>query len=97
MTSSQPSELTQYRLEAIEETLKSIGDTLRQLTTLEQKHLETRQAIERAFASIEKHELRIHNVELELPTLRLIRNWVISGVIGCTSMIGIAVISLLTK
>lgn len=88
-------ELTQYRLTTIEETLASINETLRQLTSLEQKHLETRQALERAFSMIGKQDERIRDIELEIPTMKLVRTWVIAGVIGCTSLLGITLFKLM--
>ena len=84
-------ELTSYRLKTIEETLASIGENLRQLTSLEQKHVETRQALERAFNELDKQDERIRKLELEMPTLQLIRNWVIAGVLSCIGMLGLAV------
>lgn len=89
-------ELTQYRLKSIEETLSSISEAIRQLTALEQKHIETRQALERAFSSIGKMDDRVRSIELELPTLKLIRGWVIGGVISVVSLLGIGVVKLVT-
>lgn len=88
--------LTEYRLASIEETLASINETLRTLTSLEAKHMETRSALERAFNEIAKHEDRLRSIELELPTLKLIRGWVIAGVISCVSMLGITLLKLAT-
>ena len=95
-TPDQNHELTQYRLKSIEDTLAAIGDSIRQLTALEQKHLETRQALERAFDSIGKVDDRVRDIELELPTLKLIRGWVIGGVISVVSLLGIGVMKLVT-
>lgn len=89
-------QLTQYRLATIEETLASINETLRQLTALEQKHLETRQALERAFATVAEQEKRLRKIEIELPTLKMIRGWVISGVIGCAGLLGVTLFKVAT-
>ncbi len=88
--------LTEYRLASIEETLASINETLRTLTSLEAKHMETRSALERAFTEIGRHEERLRSIELELPTLKLIRGWVIAGVVSCTSLLGITVFKFVT-
>lgn len=90
------SSLTEYRLASIEETLASINETLRTLTSLEAKHMETRGALERAFTEIGRHEERLRSIELELPTLKLIRGWVIAGVVSCTSLLGITVFKFVT-
>lgn len=93
----QPSDaLTQYRLGMIEKTLQAISENLERLATLEQKHLETREALNRAFDAIKGVEDRTRKMELEMPTLKMIRGWVIAGVIGCASLLGIAVFKLVT-
>ena len=88
--------LTQYRLAMIEQTLKAISDNLERLATLEQKHLETREALGLAFDAIEKVDHRMRKIEVEMPTLRLIRAWVIAGVVGCATLLGLAVFKLVT-
>ena len=86
--------LTDYRLNMIEKTLASISDSLRQLTVMEQKYLESREALERAFNAIEKHDKRLTNVESELPTLKLARGWVITGTVGVAVVVGLAVVKM---
>lgn len=88
--------LTDYRLKTIEEAVKSIADNLSQLTVLEQKHVETREALGRAFVEINDHDARIRTVETEMPTLKMIRGWVIAGVIGIVALVGIAFVNLVT-
>jgi hypothetical protein len=88
------SELTQYRLGMIEKTLEAISENLQQLAQLEQKHLETREALNRAFAQIESQDSRVRKLEIEMPTLKLIRGWVITGVVGCTGLLGITLFKL---
>jgi hypothetical protein len=65
----QPHDLTQYRLEMIETTLKAISENLTKLAALEQKHIETRDAVERAFDNISAHDTRLRAIETEMPTL----------------------------
>jgi chromosome segregation ATPase len=86
--------LTQYRLAAIEETLSAIRDSLAQLTALEQKHHETRQALDRAFSSIKSQDERIKSIELEIPTLKLTRGWILSVVVGVGALLGAAIFKL---
>lgn len=85
----QPDALTAYRLEMIEKTLASMSDSVRQLVSLEQKHIETRQAIERAFSELKEHDLRIRDVEQEMPTLKLTRGWIVAGVLGVFGVLGV--------
>lgn len=91
-----PIELTQYRLQMIEETLKAIRDNLGTLAALEQKHLQTREALERAFSSIGKIDERVRNIEREIPTLTLVRKWVIGGMVGIISLLGLTLFKLFT-
>lgn len=95
--------LTQYRLGMIEKTLQAISDNLERLATLEQKHLETREALNRAFDAIKgtetelkKADERVRKIELELPTLKLVRGWVIAGVVSCAGLLGVTVFKLAT-
>lgn len=74
--------------------VKSIDASLKTLTSLEIHHNQTRESVGRAFADIEDHETRLRKVEDDMPTMRLVRNWVIAGVIGCTSMVGVAMAGL---
>ena len=87
----------------IEKTLQVIAENLERLATLEQKHLETREALNRAFDAIKVTETeikttdeRVRKIELELPTLKLIRQWVIAGVVGCAGLLGVTVFKLAT-
>lgn len=93
---SPDNKLTQYRLSMIEQSLHAISDTLTKLAQLEQKHIETREAIGRAFDSIDGHDLRIRGMEAEMPTLKLVRGWVISGCIGIIGLLAVSVLKLFT-
>jgi hypothetical protein len=93
---NEPTNLTSYRLSMIEKTLEAIRDNLTQLAQLEQKHIETREALGRAFAAIEGQDGRLRTVEQEMPTLRLVRGWVISGVIGIMGLLAVTVFKLFT-
>lgn len=89
--------LTDYRLTMIEKSLASISDSLRQLTVMEQKYLESRAAQDRAFLAISKLEERTRLIENELPTLKLVRAWVVAGIVGTVSVVGLAVIKLVSQ
>jgi len=79
----------------IEQTLVNISESLHQLAQLEQKHLETRESLNRAFEMIAKQEERVRVIEIELPTLKMIRGWVIAGVVSCASLLGITAFKLI--
>lgn len=90
-----------YRITALEtnvgeirQAVKSIDASLQVLSRLEQRHAETRDGLERAFAELADHETRVRVIEQEQPTTKLIKGWVIAGVVGGLSMMGIAMIKL---
>jgi hypothetical protein len=86
--------LIDYRLNLMEKSLSSISDSLRQLANLEQKHAETRDSLNRAFDQIKDLSIRLNTMELEMPTLKLIRGWNIAGVVGILGLVGISIIKL---
>ena len=120
------SDVTDFRLGKIESTLATLVEAVGTLATIEQKHLETREALERAFAALEKqgervyalemerhaslarsdhilhlerttveHDKRLLALELEMPTLKLVRGWIIAGVLSMMGLLGVALFKLL--
>lgn len=88
--------LTQYRINMIESTLEAVRENLIKLAQLEQKHLETKESLTRAFDSMNDINARLREIENEMPTLKLVRGWVIAGFIGILSLLGIALFKLFT-
>lgn len=95
-------DVIEFRVSALENTVARIGaavesidDSLKILTSLEVKHAETREALHRCFAEIkdvkEDHEDRIRAVESEMPTVKMVRNWIVTGVVCVVSVAGIMV------
>jgi hypothetical protein len=78
----------------IESTLKTVSENLVTLAQLEQKHLETKESLSRAFNSMNDLNARIRDVESEMPTLKLIRGWVIAGVVGIIGLLGVTLFRL---
>lgn len=89
-----PENLTNYRLEMIEKTLHAIAESLDRLATLEAQHSQTRETLARFFGSIEKYDERVARIEREMPTLKLIRGWVISGVISLIGLVALMIAKL---
>lgn len=88
--------LTQYRINMIESTLEAVRENLIKLAQLEQKHLETKESLTRAFDSMNDINARLREVEKEMPTLKLVRGWVIAGFLGILSLLGVAIFKLFT-
>jgi hypothetical protein len=92
--SDSETDLTGYRLTQIEKTLAVMSASLQQLTSLEQKHTETMTALAAGAAKMSDHEMRLRVVEGEMPTMKMIRSWVILGVLGVVGILGTAVVKL---
>lgn len=82
-------------VDEVKNAVKSIDQSLRTLASLEVKHEETRNGLNRAFGSISDHETRMRTIETEMPTLKLVRGWVIAGVLGIMGILGLAIMHLL--
>lgn len=89
--------MTAWRLNRIEDTLERVSETLGKLAVLEQRHIETREAIERSFSEIKALNERMRAVELDMPMLRQIKNWIVSGVVAVVGVVGMAVWEVVKK
>lgn len=89
--------MTAWRLNRIEDTLEKVSETLGKLAVLEQRHIETREAIERSFSEIKALNERMRVVELDMPMLRQIKNWIVSGVVAVAGVVGMAVWEVVKK
>ena len=84
-------------VERVSTAVESIDESLKTLTRLDVKHEETNKAVERAFDDISDHETRIRVVETEMPTMKLIRGWVIAGVVSLVGLVGLAIAGMVIK
>jgi len=75
----------------VRDAVRSIDGSLKELVRLEVAHAETRNGLTRAFLEINDHEERLRKIEAEMPTMRMARGWVVSGVIGLVALLGLAV------
>lgn len=88
--------LIEYRLGLIEESIRKMTEAITSLLGLEQRHLTTNKAIERAFGDIKDLDTRLSEIENEMPTLKLVRGWVLALMVGSFSMlVGILLLLLL--
>lgn len=93
--------VTEYRITALEgsvneirSAVKSIDASLQVLARLEQRHAETRDGLERAFEELKDHEVRVRDIEAEMPTTKLVRGWVITAVVGTLGIVGVTALKL---
>lgn len=84
------------RVTNVEKVMESIDESLKKLVALEIRHEETKNGLGRAFSEIEKQGNRLTTIEGEMPTLKMVRGWVIAGVIGILSILGVQLTTLLT-
>lgn len=92
---------------SLKDSQQAISNSLERLVRLEERHVETREAITRAFSAIEKiaagmHELRmqvpanldprLREIEASMPGLIEMRRWMTAGVLSVVGLIGAAII-----
>jgi len=73
----------------IKSTLKELSSSMERVARLEERHTNNSDAISRAFAKLEDHDSRMMRLETEAPLTRMVRRWVIAGVIGVAGVVGI--------
>ncbi len=78
----------------MKEAIFVIRDSLQALVRLEEQHNETRNALGRAFSQCEKIELRMVEVEKVIPGLVELRRWIVTGMLGVLSIVGVSLIGL---
>lgn len=93
-------QLTAYRLQMLEDTMKQVAETLSKMASLDQRILDAQNA-QAAMRNEwcgkdEDKERRLRAIEVEMPTLKLIRGWVISGVVACASLLGLTLYQVAT-
>lgn len=84
-------------VERVSTAVESIDESLKVLTRLDVKHEETNKGLDRAFVSLKDHETRIRSVETEMPTMKLIRGWVVAGTLALIGLVGVSVVNLVLK
>lgn len=83
-------DVIEWRLQQLEEDRKRIADALDLIVRLEHRHEETREGFARTQKIMEDVETRVRAVEAVMPLVKLTSNWVIVGVLGILSLVGMA-------
>lgn len=80
--------LTDYRLERIEQAVGKMAESMQNLVALEQKHSETREALGRAFEAQDKDRERIRQLELKMAVVQQSSGWLSQSIaIGATALV----------
>ncbi len=100
--------MTEYRLTAAEraiaqlsEATSKIVDVLAALSRLEERHVETRDALSRAFNEVSEVKREVSSIRIqverlngEVVPLKESRQWMVAGLLGVVALVGAAVIGL---
>jgi hypothetical protein len=78
----------------IKSSFRRIEEYLQTLTRIEEKQVGFGESVARSFKEIEKLERRLISVEIEIPALKEVRGWIITGVLGVMGLVGIALLAL---
>jgi len=70
--------------------ISSLSSSLERLARIEERHNNHSAALERAFNNIKEMDDRVKSIEVQEPITKLVRGWVIGGVIGVVSMVAIS-------
>lgn len=84
-------------VERVSSAVESIDESLKVLTRLDVKHEEANKSVDRAFVSLKDHEGRIRVIETEMPTMKLVRGWVITGAIALIGLVGLTIVKMVLK
>lgn len=85
----------------VKKAVNSIAESLSKLAALEERHNASNEAISRAFEEIaETKETiknisdKVHNIEVDMPILKLAKEWVFKGVLVMAGVVGLAILGL---
>lgn len=81
-------------LSEIKTELRTVAAGMERVIRLEEGRRQHEDALSRAFERIGDHEKRIIAVETEMPMMKMVRGWVITGVIGVVGILGVSVITM---
>jgi hypothetical protein len=77
--------------------IKDMTTALAKLTALEQKYIETSDAMSRAFGRIENIESRLRPIEVSMPQLIETRKWVVTMGLAALSLMLLAIVTLVLR
>lgn len=82
---------------SIKESQKDISKSLSRLVALEERHIETRESLKRAFTTLEKHDARIDDIERDMPQLKEMRSMCVKIIIAVIGAVGLAMLNMVIK
>lgn len=83
----------EHAVDEIRDATKQIAEAMQTLAVLEERHAQTRDALERAFGALESHEDRLRKIENRVPEFRRTVGWVNGAVIAIVAGVGSALMT----
>lgn len=74
----------------IERAVESIDSSLKVLAQLEAHHAATREDLVRFARVTDDHETRLRKIEEEMPTVKIVNRWIMTGVVGIVGTVALA-------
>lgn len=75
-------DLVAFRLERVEDAIMRLTATTEQLARIDERLVENRASMERAFGAIKEHGQRLSTIEHQLPELRRSSGWVYAAAVA---------------
>ena len=82
---------------SLRDSQKEISQSLSRLVALEERHIETRNALGRAFDSIDNTDKRLDIVERQLPALIEFKSIIFKCLVGIVVIVGSSIVGLVIK
>lgn len=85
------------RVEYLERSMGRIADSLERLSSIDSRLelMDSRQIA--TLSSVGDHETRVRNIEKEIPVLKLVKGWIITGVVGVFGILVTVVTTLVIR
>lgn len=81
----------------IKNQVATLNTSLERLARIEERHQNHHHALERAFTTLKEHDGRIKAIEVQEPISKMVQKWVITGVIGVVSLVGLQIVGIVIQ
>lgn len=81
----------------IEGAIVKMTEAMERLARMEERATEQRDALARAFKTLDKHDSRIGVLEKDIGPVKELRGWAVAGILGLLGLCGTSLASLIFK